>query len=289
MGYNKQTVIDLAISQLGYHEKASNSQLDSPSANAGSANWNKFARDLDKLPNFYNGPKNIGPDGAWCDIFVDWCFVTAYGREAAQFLLCQPNGSAGAGCQFSAQYFNQHGQFHASGPQTGDQIFFGSGWSNIWHTGLVVEVGNGTVTTVEGNSADQVARRVYSQGDGNIFGYGRPDWGTTDNVSGNPTYSETPNNSPDTNQQPQESVYFYDVQLPLLQIGDKGGYVKAAQTLLIARGYDCGNKPLIGTEKADGKFGRTTERAVAFFQSAQGLDVDGEIGCDTWTALLKNF
>lgn len=279
MGYNKQKVIDLAISQLGYHEKASNSQLDSPSANAGSANWNKFARDLDKLPNFYNGPKNIGPDGAWCDIFVDWCFVTAYGREAAQFLLCQPNGSAGAGCQFSAQYFDQHGQFHASGPQTGDQIFFGSSWANVWHTGLVVEVGNGTVTTVEGNSADRVARRVYSQGDGSIFGYGRPDWGEVDE----------PVVVPDAPAVGEPVTSGYLIEVPLLTIGDAGGYVKAAQTLLIARGYDCGNRPLIGTEKADGDFGRATERAVSFFQSAQGLEVDGEIGCDTWTALLKNF
>lgn len=297
MGYNKQKVIDLAISQLGYHEKASNSQLDSPNANAGSANWNKFARDLDKLPNFYNGPKNIGPDGAWCDIFVDWCFVTAYGREAAQFLLCQPNGSAGAGCQFSAQYFNQHGQFHASGPRTGDQIFFGSSWANVWHTGLVVDVGNGTVTTVEGNSADQVARRVYSQNDWNIFGYGRPDWGEADE----PVVDGEGESIGDQIKVPVDFGNIpvtvgvaigdgkYLVEVPLLTIGDKGGYVKAAQTLLIARGYDCGNKPLIGTEKADGKFGSTTERAVAFFQSAQGLDVDGEIGCDTWTALLKNF
>lgn len=280
MSYNKQTVIDLAISQLGYHEKASNAQLDSPTANSGSANWNKYARDLDKLGNFYNGPKNIGPDGAWCDIFVDWLFVTAYGRQAAQFLLCQPDNSAGAGCQFSAQYFNQRGQFHKSGPQTGDQIFFGSSWTNIWHTGLVVEVGSGTVTTVEGNSADQVARRVYSQGDGNIFGYGRPDWGEQAPVVEEPVVEEPTN-------EPVSSGYL--ISVPLLTIGDTGGYVKAAQTLLIARGYDCGNRPLIGTEKADGEFGRTTERAVAFFQSAQGLDVDGEIGCDTWNALLKNF
>jgi peptidoglycan hydrolase-like protein with peptidoglycan-binding domain len=79
----------------------------------------------------------------------------------------------------------------------------------------------------------------------------------------------------------------YNVKLPLLQIGDKGGYVKAAQLLLIARGYDCGNKPLLGTEKPDGDFGRTTERAVGFFQSKNGLEVDGEIGGATWAALLK--
>ena len=70
-------------------------------------------------------------------------------------------------------------------------------------------------------------------------------------------------------------------------IGDRNGYVKAAQTLLIALGYDCGNKPLIGTEKADGDFGRATERAVGFFQSKHNLEVDGEVGGQTWAALLK--
>lgn len=276
MYYDKQKVIDLAISQVGYHEKASNAQLDSPTANSGGANWTKYARDLDALGNFYNGPKN---GFAWCDMFVDWCFVTAYGREAAQFLLCQPNGSAGAGCQFSAGYFNQHGQFHKSGPQTGDQIFFGSSWTNVWHTGLVVEVGSGTVTTVEGNSADQVARRVYSLSDGNIFGYGRPDWGEQTDAPGEPVVDDPQVEEPVTSG--------YLVELPLLMRGDEGGYVKAAQTLLIAMGYDCGNKPLIGVEKADGEFGRATERAVAFFQSKSGLDVDGEIGGKTWAALIK--
>ena len=35
MAYDKQKVIDLAISQVGYHEKASNNSLDSFAANSG--------------------------------------------------------------------------------------------------------------------------------------------------------------------------------------------------------------------------------------------------------------
>lgn len=286
MYYNPQKVIDVALSQVGYHEKASNSQLDDFTANSGAANWNKYSRDLDSLSGFYNGRKN---GYAWCDCFVDWCFVTAYGRGPAQMLLCQPDNSAGAGCSFSAQYFRNKGQFHEKNPQPGDQIFFGSGWGNVWHTGLVVSVGNNHVYTVEGNTTDSVGRRSYALNDSSIWGYGRPDWGTPDSGSGDSKPSTTP--APEAPQkpaqEPQESVYTYNVKLPLLMIGDKGGYVKAAQTILIALGYDCGNKPLFGTEKADGDFGRSTERAVAFFQSKNGLDVDGEIGGATWAALLK--
>lgn len=284
MIYNKQTVIDLAISQVGYHEKSSNAQLDTPGANSGSANWTKFARDLDAMPNFYNGPKN---GFAWCDVFVDWCFVTAYGRDAAQFLLCQPNGSAGAGCLYSAQYFQAKGQFYTS-PQTGDQIFFGSS-ADVYHTGLVVEIGGGYVTTVEGNSADRVQKCRYAIGASNIYGYGRPAW----NANGPQAAPEEPDSPgdpivpPEAPETPTGADSTCRVDLPVLMIGDDGGYVRTAQTLLIALGYDCGNKPLLGVEKADGEFGRMTEKSVGLFQAKRGLEVDGIIGGETWTALLK--
>lgn len=284
MYYDKQKVIDIALSQVGYHEKASNKDLDDFKANSGDANWNKYSRDLDSLSGFYNGRKN---GYAWCDCFVDWCFVTAYGRAGAQFLLCQPDNSAGAGCSFSAQYFRNKGQFHEKNPQPGDQIFFGSAWNNVWHTGLVVSVGNNHVYTVEGNTTDSVGRRSYALNDSSIFGYGRPDWGTPDSSS-----DDGKDNNVPTTQTPQKpaqkpAAYLYDVKLPLLKQGDKGGYVKTAQLLLIARGYDCGNKPLIGAEKPDGDFGKATARAVGFFQSKAGLEVDGEIGGATWAALLN--
>ena len=160
MTYDRQTVIDWAKAQVGYKETPDN--------------INKYAEYLDKLKGFYNGPKN---GYAWCDVFVDCGFVVCYGREAAQFLLCQPDYSCGAGCQFSAAYFNAKGQFYKTGPQPGDQIFFGNGWQNIWHTGLVVAVNGNIVTTIEGNTSDMVAERRYSLNDPNIWGYGRPEWG----------------------------------------------------------------------------------------------------------------
>lgn len=269
MYYDKQKVIDWAWSQVGYHE--------------GENNWNKYAEVLDKVKGFYNGIKQ---NQMWCDIWVDCGFYECYSRAGAQYLLCQPDNSCGAGCSFSAQYFNSAGRFHKRDPETGDQIFFGSAWNNIWHTGLVVAVSDTYVTTIEGNTSDQVAKRVYKLSDPNIFGYGRPRWGTP--ASGSDTDKADDAPAQETPQKPaEEPKHLYDVKLPLLQIGDKGGYVKAAQALLIAQGYDCGNKPLIGTEKPDGDFGRATERAVGFFQSKHDLELDGEIGGQTWAALLK--
>ncbi len=279
MYYDKQKVIDWALSQVGYREKASNSQLDDFTANSGDGNWNKYAAHLDSLSGFYNGRKN---GYAWCDVFVDDGFVSCYGRAGAQFLLCQPDNSSGAGCAFSAAYFNSRGRFYKTGPQPGDQIFFGSSWQNLWHTGLVVSVSSSRVCTVEGNTADSVGRRSYALNDGSIWGYGRPDWGTPDSGESKPAdpAPRTPA------QKPAEQAYIYSVKLPLLRVGDRNGCVRAAQTLLIERGYDCGNKKLITREKPDGDFGKATEKAVAAFQRKAGLAADGEVGGATWSALL---
>ncbi|MGN0489315.1 MAG: CHAP domain-containing protein [Ruminococcus sp.] len=167
-------VVAIALAEVGYHEKASNSQLQSKTANAGAGNWNKYAAAIDKdHPEFYNGKKN-GYD--WCDIFNDWCHITASDEETARKALYQPKKSTGAGCPFSAKFYRENNAFisrGASKPKPGDQIFFGTQGSE-YHTGLVVAVDNTTVYTVEGNSAEQVSKRSYSLNSPSIAGYGRP-------------------------------------------------------------------------------------------------------------------
>ena len=61
----KKAVVDLAESEVGYHEKASNANLDDPSGNSGGNNWTKYARDLDAIPDYYNG-KKMAMLGAMC-------------------------------------------------------------------------------------------------------------------------------------------------------------------------------------------------------------------------------
>ena len=167
-------VLAIAAAEIGYHEKKSNSQLDNPTANAGSANYTKYARDFDeKYPKWYNGKKN---GFAWCDMFVDWCMLTAFGYADALRLLCQPERSAGAGCTYSLMYYEKQGRYHAKDPKPGDQIFFSTAHSksNVSHTGLVEKVDGSKVYTIEGNTSDQVARRSYYLSDNYIVGYGRP-------------------------------------------------------------------------------------------------------------------
>ena len=173
----KDKVIDIALAEVGYIEKASNSNLDSKTGNAGSGNYTKYARDLDKIK-FYNGNKN---GFAWCDVFVDWCFYKAFGKKRALELLCQPEKSTGAGCGFSMDFYKAHNQFHTS-PKEGDQVFFTDG-SSIYHTGLVYAVDSNKIYTVEGNTSNvnyvdgnggKVCKKSYSLGASYIAGYGRP-------------------------------------------------------------------------------------------------------------------
>ena len=65
--------------------------------------------------------------------------------------------------------------------------------------------------------------------------------------------------------------------LPTLLPGSKGGAVSQAQQLLKAKGYYQG--------RLDGDFGAGTRDAIAAFQRANGLTVDGKVGEKTWQKL----
>lgn len=260
-------LVNLAKSQVGYLEKRSNAQLDDKTANAGSNNWNKYARDIDnKYPNFYNGKKN---GYSWCDIFVDWCFIECFGYEKALKMLYQPTKSTGAGCSYSAGFYRAHNAFYRK-PQVGDQVFFGD-YGNEGHTGIVVAVNGNIITTVEGNTSggygvesngDGVYIKRYNIGTQYIPGFGRPNWEVVSSNAGNEEASVT-------------------VSYPTIKLGSKGSDVKKAQQLLIAKGYSC------GAAGADGDFGAGTYNAVKKFQADNGLEADGIVGDNTWAALLK--
>ena len=66
---------------------------------------------------------------------------------------------------------------------------------------------------------------------------------------------------------------------PTLRRGDKGEYVRIAQTELFEKGYDLGKCGI------DGDFGKATEAAVKKIQKDNGLKVDGIIGSATWAVL----
>ena len=268
MKCNPEAVIKVAESQIGYHEKASNSQLDDKNANAGNNNWNKYARDIDeKYPDFYNGKKN-GYD--WCDIFVDWCFITAYGRSDAQRLLCQPNNSLGAGCEYSYGYYKVNGQT-GSIPKKGAQIFFG----DLDHTGIVVDFDSSYVWTVEGNSGNEVKK--YSRNDSWIYGYGYPKY---DEEMPTPTPTPTPSGNTWTGGYPKlPSRGYYLTGDGYERYENLQPDIKLIQEFLQwVFNLDDDEFPV------DGFYGEMTTAAVKSFQRLVGIEVDGSYGKDTLAA-----
>ena len=264
-------VIKIALAEVGYREKASNASLDAPASNPGTANWTKYARDL-AAAGYYNGNKN---GYAWCDVFVDWCFYMAAGKNAAeaQKAECQ-TGTLGASCYYSKEYYKNQGRCDRK-PKVGDQIFFTSG-GTISHTGIVTAVNGSTVTTIEGNSGDAVKTHTYNLSSSYVDSFGHPKYdGEAEKQAPAPPVKDT-------------DCYgsSLTVTLNTLKRGHKGPMVKTVQRIIYARGI---NKNI----DVDGEFGPITETGVKALQKQlfpnEPDEQDGIVGQKTWTAILKKL
>lgn len=248
-------LIAWANAQIGYRE--------------GENNHNKYAENED-LRKLYGWKPQNQP---WCDTFVDTGFIECFGLELASKLTYQPIGKGSAACRYSAGFYSAHEAFDED-PQIGDQAFFFVD-GGINHTGIVTQVSGNVIYTVEGNSSDMVASRAYTLGNPVIAGFGRPNWSA---VVGADVPKEP--EKPKEEKKPDPVTLPCYAKLPLLQRGDKGEYVRAAQALLNVRGASCGKWG------ADGDYGVATEAAARAFQYRNDLDADGVIGNATWQKLL---
>lgn len=176
-------VIALAKQEVGYLEKASNAQLDSKTGNAGTANYTKYARDIDAVEGLLNGKKQ---GYAWCTIFFLWLLLQVYGEKAIRRLCYLPERSLAAGCKFAVSYYQAAGHY-GSEPRVGAQIFFSDSSGVPSHTGLVTAVDGVFVYTIEGNTSGAagvvanggcVAAKAYRRDYGRIHGYGYPAYDT---------------------------------------------------------------------------------------------------------------
>lgn len=284
-------LIKIAEAEVGYLEKETNHNLDNKTSNAGDENYTKYARDFDtKYTDFYNGKKN---GYAWCDMFVDWCFVTAFGVAKAMELLGQPKKSLGAGCGYSANYFKKIGRFYTS-PKVGDQIFFKDSKGGVCHTGLVYKVTAKTVYTIEGNTSSAsgvvanggaVAKKSYNLTYNRIYGYGRPKYDPE------PVKATTKVNKV---KEWQQAAIKDGYKFP--KYGADGAWGSECES--VAKKAKC-KKQLIYRNKnltkivqkavgvtADGLFGTTTKNAVIAYQKKKGLSADGIVGLNTWKKIL---
>ncbi len=253
-------VLSIAKAEVGYLEKKSNSKLDSKTANAGSNNYTKYWRDMN-ASGYQAQP--------WCNCFVNWCFVKAYGSKKAKKLLCTPGGWSYY-TPTSAGYFKSKKQWFSS-PAVGDIIYFNNS-KGICHVGIVYKVSNNTIYTYEGNTSGGstvvangggVAAKSYPINYSRIAGFGRPkyDKAETKKVTSTVTKIIPP------------------LAEHTLKNGSVGAEVKKLQKDL--------NYVMKANLKVDGEFGKNTKKALKKFQEKYNLTVDSIYGPKSESKMKK--
>lgn len=174
MGVTAQDVLNVMRSWLGYSE-----------ANG------KYKQIID----LYNSHKPLARgyavqyDDEWCDTTVSAAAIKAGAVDLI---------GTECGCEQHVKIFKNKGIWIEDGtitPKPGDIILYNwddgtqpnDGYSD--HIGYVESVSGNTITCIEGNKGEAVARRTLKVGNGNIRGYARPKYGTSGTTSSSSTSS----------------------------------------------------------------------------------------------------
>lgn len=167
-------VITEAKKWVGYLEKKSNASLENFTENAGYNNYTVFAK---QYKQYFGQDYQAQP---WCAMFVSCVFRNALGKEKQQKIM--PHFSY---CPTGVNQFKKMNKWKTSKPQKGDVIFFKNDKGVASHVGIVYNVDNSYVYTIEGNTSSTsgviangggVFKKQYTIGYPKILGYGRPDY-----------------------------------------------------------------------------------------------------------------
>ena len=270
-GNQRTDLVNVARSQLGYHEGDNTSQLHGESS--GSRNYTEYG--------YWYGTQVQGNSGgsyyAWCAYFISWC-----ARQAGIPTSIISNASYACAGSDNGDFKNL--DYYARGsytPKVGDLVFFcWEGNSSCWdHVEIVIGVSSSEVTTLGGNTGDNnVKSRKWSLSNSNIRGYGVPKYTTGSTPSPDPTPTPTPSGSVQDLTNPKNpNKYSTPPSGTYLNVGDSGTYVRWLQACLNQCGYSC---------DVDGQFGYGTAEALKSFQRKYGLTVDGGFGPECRTKII---
>lgn len=163
-------------------------------------------------------------------------------------------------------------------PKPGDVIMYAWGDNGVGdctsgasHVGIVVSCDGKTITVIEGNKANAVGYREIAVNGRYIRGFGLPDYASK------ATENEPVSPAPATNK--EETI---KMELRMLKRGMSGNDVRAAILLMKDKGYYPYTIPA-----SDKLFGPKMEAGVRKMQAEHNLGVDGLIGFNSWTFLLK--
>ena len=146
-------LLNIARSQLGYEESKLNFIIDDEGNRQGYTRYGAWYR---------------ASYSEWCAMYVSFCLNYA---EIPETVVPRE-----ANCEKWIRALSSEGLYVSAAhyaPQPGDLIFFD--WEqdgNVDHVGLVEAAGEGTITTIEGNSRGGVRRNEYRADNDVIAGYG---------------------------------------------------------------------------------------------------------------------
>lgn len=173
----------------------------------------------------------------WCGLFCLWALHQA---GVAPDVLWRLTGG----------FCEEHHLPKTREPRPGDVAYFAKPYH---HHALVETVGNGIVTTIDGNqTGDTVSRRTRAL------------------TAATHYYAISPLLDEETQPGP--------TRFPTLRLSSTGKAVRHLQSSLNGAGARL---------SVDGNFGPVTSLAVQSFQRRAGLDADGVVGPKTWAALEK--
>lgn len=177
--FSVQPIINWAESERNYTEKDSLTDLDDKTKNAGDDNYTKYSQEVDAL-GVFSAQVQGQP---WCATWVTDGFINIYGVNKGLNMLCQPSKNSNAACcGDAAEYYQKAGRWYTS-PQVGDQVFFKTTKYQYAHTGIVTEITDTEITTIEGNTSSEkgvvsnggaVTKKHYPVGYSGFKGFGRP-------------------------------------------------------------------------------------------------------------------
>lgn len=168
-------------------------------------------------------------------------------------------------------------------PKPGDVIMYAWGDNGVGdctsgasHVGIVVSCDGKIITVIEGNKSDAVGYREIAVNGRYIRGFGLPDYAS----KATEEETETPAPTPAPEEPKKEDTI--TMELRMLKRGMSGNDVRAAMLLMKDKGYYPWNIP--ATDKL---FGAKMEQGLKKMQAEHGLGVDGLLGKNSWTYLLK--
>lgn len=199
-----------------------------------------------------------------------WCAIFV---SAVFWKAIKESRFAEMACDAMIQKFQNLGLYSVSGrPDVGDVIFYD--WDNNGtsdHVGIVTEVADGAYIVIEGNKSDAVGYRTIYPNYPYIKGFG-----FASRLGEEKPTESAPSST--VGQQMADKI-IANRRWPTLKLYSKGEWVTVLQAMLNAE-----NKAGLDV---DGEFGVFTYSAVNKFQTAHGLERDGIVGPLTWGELKK--